>query len=166
MNVFIVLGPVFIGLLILAFLIRKIKGLLITILLAIGLLIGGVVFVLAVPANPVSIWVTENIAGATVVDSNDKYRDGETIWSLDIDDSTEPELPTFEYKNLNGINFDELSSKITTFITKRAIRTATSLSTSEYTLQFQDSYLIVRAEESSLQAEIVKGVLNDRGDTN
>ena len=87
MNVFIVLGLVFIGLLILAFLIRKIKGLLITILLAIGLLIGGVVFVLAVPANPVSIWVTENIAGATVVDSNDKYRDGETIWSLDIDDS-------------------------------------------------------------------------------
>ena len=75
-------------------------------------------------------------------------------------------MPTFEYKNLNEINFDELSSKITTFITKRAIRTATSLSTNEYTLQFQDSYLIVRAGESSLQAEIVKGVLNDRGDTN
>ena len=75
-------------------------------------------------------------------------------------------MPTFEYKNLNEINFDELSSKITTFITKRAIMTATSLSTNEYTLQFQDSYLIVRAEESSLQAEIVKGVLNDRGDTN
>ena len=76
MNVFIVLGLVFIGLLILAFLIRKIKGLLITILLAIGLLICGVVFVLVVPTNPVSIWVTENIAGATVVDSDNKYRDG------------------------------------------------------------------------------------------
>ena len=144
MNIFIILGLIFIGLLILAFLIRKIKGLLITILLAIALLIGGVVFVLAVPTNPVSIWVTENIAGATVVDSDNKYSDDEIIWSLDIGDSTEHELPTFEYKNWNEINFDELSSEITTFITKRAIRTALSLSTNEYTLQFQDSYLIIK----------------------
>lgn len=166
MNVFIVLGLVFIGLLVLAFLIHKIKGLLIAILLAIGLLIGGVVFVLAVPTNPASIWVTENIAGATVVDSDNKYRSGETIWSLEIENSTNSELPTFECENWDEINFDELSSEITSFITKRAISAAISLSTNEYTLQFQDSCLIIKTGESSLQAEIVKGVLNDRGDTN
>lgn len=167
----IILAIVFIVLTVLIFIMRKIKGVVISLLLALISLVGIVVYVLVVPESDLSVWVTENIAGSIAFDSEDVVDSGKPIWETKYDilstDKTvdEAQQPiNFVYDSnildtLQNTNISELSDSFNSFILDRVCAIAASKlseANKEYRIEFKDSYFVISIEESFVYAQLIK----------
>lgn len=152
MNFIIVLGVVFVVLLLIILLFRKIKALLVAACLALILTIGVTVYAIAVPTSQISIWFTQNIAAFIAIDPEDTYADGSIIWQIKC-------TKTSEHNVTFSTDLSESLDTLKEFVIARAIDIADD--NMPYTLAFSDSYLKIDDINSEISITIVKGVKND-----
>lgn len=161
MNILVVMGIIFVVLAIALFVLRKIKGLVFSIVGALVLMVGFFIFVLVNPANPVSMWVTSNIAQNTVLDEDNEYSAGDIIWSQII---SREELTSKEKSHAQSAisaaekdKLDHLVSFIESRVTDVIVQHLdedTFLKT--YSLEFKDALLSVSSNLSSVTITITK----------
>lgn len=152
MNFIIVLGVVFVVLLIIILLFRKIKALLVAACLALVLIVGVTVYAIVVPSSQISIWFTQNIAAHMVMDPEDTYTDGNVIWQTKCTKASEHNI-TF------STDLSESLDALKEFVIARAIDISDD--NMPYTLTFKDSYLQIENINNNISIIIVKGVKND-----
>lgn len=149
-------------LLVVLFLLKKISGAIKAILSLVVLIGGFACYVLFVPASAVSIWFTENIATAVTLDAEDKYVNGEVIFTYSFnsaEDKNEDEEPA-EVDPLTS-SLQDIAGTMNSFLAERieAIASKYIELQEEYTLSFSDSYLIMTPDNYSMTIEIIKGSL-------
>ena len=159
MNIIFVLIAVFCVLVLLLTVLRKIKGVVITIVMALVLLVGFSLYVLFVPSSKISMWVTQNVVSTLTLDSKGSYSEGEVIWTWDIytvEDTPSSTVPSYTE------DISEYGEAISSFLQDRISSTVISLLDKDeslvkgYTLVFKDAVLSVDLSPEGGTVIIVK----------
>lgn len=160
MNIFIVLGFIFVLLIVALFVLRKLKGIVFSILGALLLLVGFSIYVIVEPTSSVSMWVTSNIAHNTVLDSDDTYTTGEAIWSKtfskeELTNKTETtESAAAGEKDKLDYLVSFIETRIKSVIAEHLDKGDTFLKT--YSVEFKDALLSVDVDLGEITIKVVK----------
>lgn len=137
-------------------LLKKVASL-VKLIIAIAIfLVGGTSYVIFVPTSPFSAWITTNVAAFITIDTDNKFADGDTIFTYelslkdDTEDEAEEEVTDFMQnvsENVSGFLADRIASIAAEYIELEE----------SYTLVFSDSYLVITPGDYSASVEIIKG---------
>lgn len=147
-DIIVVLAICAIGAIVIA-LLHKASSLIKTIILVAIILIGLAGYVIFVPTSPLSMSITENIVSTISLDAENKYSNGDIIYSFELGEADNSVEEDIAQSLTDGLN-DWLLSRVRDMVSKHIELNE------HYVLEFKDSYLeILLTTPNTVQ--IVKG---------
>lgn len=147
-DVLVVLAICAIGAIVIT-LLHRASSLIKTIILVAIILIGLAGYVIFVPTSPLSMSITENVVSAISLDAEDKYDEGDIIYSFVLGESEDSVQENIAQSLTGGLN-DWLLSRVTEMLNKHIELN------DHYILKFKDAYLEILLDTQNT-VQIVKG---------